>query len=264
MLEILSYDFMIRAFQAGLVTAVVAPTIGMFLVMRRYSFMADTLAHVSLAGVSIAALTGTQPIFAAMALSIAAAGCTEALRRDGRVLGESALSLFLSGGLALSAVLLSISRSGSNLSAILFGSITTVTHDDLKIVLALGVLVVAVITILYKDLFASSFDEDLALVSGLPARLLNLVLLVLAAITVSTSMRIVGVLMVGALMVIPVIAAMQWQRGFRQTWGIAVLIALLSVVIGLVISFYAGLASGGTIVLVSIGFFFLGALRRVF
>lgn len=262
MLEIFAYDFMIRAFAAGLITAVVAPTIGMFLVMRRYSFMADTLAHVSLAGVSIAALTGTQPIFTAMALSVAAAGCTEALRRNGKVLGESALSLFLSGGLALSAVLLSLSRSGSNLSAILFGSITTVTAFDVRVILGVGIVVIAVIVLLFKDLFAASFDEDLALVSGLPARGLNLVLLVLAAVTVSTSMRIVGVLMVGALMVIPVIAAMQWRRGFRQTWGISVLIALLSVVIGLTLSYYAGLASGGTIVLVSIGFFFLGALRR--
>ncbi len=184
------------------------------------------------------------------------------MRRNGKVLGESALSLFLSGGLALSAVLLSLSRSGNNLSAILFGSITTVTAFDVRVILAVGMGVIAIILLLFKDLFATSFDEDLALVSGLPARGLNLVLLVLAAVTVSTSMRIVGVLMVGALMVIPVIAAMQWQRGFRQTWGIAVLIALLSVVIGLTLSYYVGLASGGTIVLVSIAFFFLGALRR--
>lgn len=262
MLEIFGYDFMIRAFQAGLITAVVAPSIGMFLVMRRYSFMADTLAHVSLAGVAVAALTGTQPIFTAMALSVGAAACTEALRRNGRVLGESALSLFLSGGLALSAVLLSVSRSGANLSAILFGSITTVTSTDLVIVASLGAVVMIVIAALFKELFATSFDEDLALVSGLPARALNLTLLVLAAVTVSTSMRIVGVLMVGALMVIPVIAAMQWQRGFRQTWAIAVLISILSVIGGLTISFYVGLASGGTIVLVSIGFFFIGALTR--
>lgn len=262
MLEIFAYDFMLRAFAAGIITALVAPTIGIFLVMRRYSFMADTLAHVSLAGVGVAALTGWNAILTATVLAVGAAGTTEALRRDGRVLGESALSLFLSGGLALSAVLLTLSSGGQNLSAILFGSITTVSAEDLALIVPLGIAVLLVLLVLFKDLFASAFDEDLAAVGGLPARGLNFVLLVLAAVTVSVSMRVVGVLLVGALMVIPVIAAQQWGMGFRKTWMLAVLFALFSVVGGLLLSYEAGIASGGTIVLIAISLFGLSFVKR--
>jgi zinc transport system permease protein len=262
MLEIFSYDFMLRAFAAGIVTAIVAPSIGIFLVMRRYSFMADTLAHVSLAGVGLAALLGLQPIATAMLLAIGAAAAAERMRRNGKVLGESALALLLSGGLALSAVLLSLSKGSANLSAILFGSITTVTATDLWIIIPLGIAVLAVILVLFRHLFAASFDEELALASGIPARAVNAVLLLAAAITVSVSMRIVGVLLVGALMVIPVIAAQQLRQGFRRTWIISVGISLFSTVAGLLVSYYAGLASGGTIVLMTIACFAVGAITR--
>jgi zinc transport system permease protein len=159
-------------------------------------------------------------------------------------------------------VLLSLSGGGVNLSAILFGSITTVTAADLWLIIPLGIVVLAVILMLFPLLFAASFDEELAIASGVPARAVNAVLLLAAAITVSVSMRIVGVLLVGALMVIPVIAAQQLRQGFRRTWLISVGISMFSTVAGLVISYEAGLASGGTIVLVAIGCFALCALVR--
>jgi zinc transport system permease protein len=262
MLEIFTYDFMLRAFAAGIVTALVAPSIGIFLVMRRYSFMADTLSHVSLAGVSLAALTGFQPIVMALILSAGAAIGAEKLRRNGKILGESALSLLLSGGLALSAVLLSLSPKSVSLSSILFGSITTVTTQDLWLIIPLGGVVLLVIGVLFRQLFLSSFDEELALASGIPARGINAILLLAAAVTVSVSMRVVGVLLVGALMVIPVIAAQQWRQGFVRTWLIAVAISLFSTVAGLILSYEVGLASGGTIVLLTIACFVAGALTH--
>ncbi len=263
MLEIFQHDFMIRAFAAGIVTAIIAPSIGLFLVTRRYSFLADTLAHVSFAGVAAAAITGTQPIIASLIASIGAALCVERLRETRTVLGESALSLFLSGGLALAAVLLSIAPGASaGLSGLLFGSIATVASEDLWLIGTLGGAVIVIIALLYRPLFCISLDEELALAGGLPAGWINRLLIVLAAVTVSVSMRVVGVLLVGALMVIPVLAAMQWERSFLKTFFLSVAISLLSTCIGLIASYELGIASGGTIVLVCIAFFLLGVLRK--
>lgn len=264
MFEIFQYDFMVRAFIAGIITAVIAPTIGIFLVTRRYSFMADTLAHVSLAGVAIGALTGLQPIATAMAASTIAALSVEQLRSRGNVLGESALSLFLSGGLALSAVLLSSVKSVNiNLSSILFGSIATVSKTDIWFIVILGLIVLLTVTVLYRQLLSISIDEELAQSSGLSTALINRIIVVLAAITVSLAMRIVGVLLVGALMVIPVMTAMQLRQSFFRTLIFGICFSLFSVITGLFLSYYIGFASGGTIVLIAILLFFLGTLWRL-
>lgn len=263
LLTIFHYDFMIRAFTAGIITAVIAPMIGVFLVTRRYSFMADTLAHVSLAGVAVGYLTGLQPIITAMIASALTALSVEHLRHNRKVLGESALALFLSGGLALAAVLLSAAQGlNVNLSSVLFGSIATVNRSDLLIISLLGALVIFIVIFLYRELAAISFDEELAATSGLPVQVINRIFVVLAAVTVSLSMRIVGVLLIGALMVIPVIAAMQFERSFRRTMVIAVGISLFSTVTGLYASYYLGYASGGTIVLIAIAIFLLSGLWR--
>ncbi|MBM3227870.1 metal ABC transporter permease [Candidatus Peribacteria bacterium] len=263
--SIFQYEFMILAFIAGIVTAIVAPTMGVFLVIRRYSFMADTLAHVSLAGVTVGFLTGTQPILSAMAVSAITAIWVEELRRKRRVLGDSALSMFLSGGLALAAVLLSASRGlNVNLHSVLFGSIATVNRLDVWIILSLGVAIFLAIVCLYKELSCIAFDEELAETGGVQTRLINHIFVILTAITVSVSMRIVGILLIGALMVIPVTAAMQLSRSFRGTLWIAIALSLLSVIAGLFIAYYVGFSSGGTIVLLSMALFFLANLCKKF
>lgn len=261
MLDIFQYDFMIRAFVAGLAIAVIAPLVGIFLVTRRYSFMADTLAHVSLAGVAGAFILGFQPIISALVVSILTALSVEKLRSSGKVLGESGLAIFLSGGLALASVLISASRGlNLNLSSVLFGSIATVTVTDLILIISLGIFVVITIVIIYRQLFAISLDEELATVSGLPVQRLNQILVVLAAIIVSLSMRIVGILLVGALMVIPVIAAMQYGKSFFKTLLISIFISIFSVMSGLFSAYYLGWASGGTITLTAIAIFFFSVL----
>ncbi len=262
-LSIFHYDFMIRAFAAGIITAVIAPMIGIFLVTRRYSFMADTLAHVSLAGVAVGFLTGLQPIVTAMIASVLTALSVEQLRSNRKVLGESALALFLSGGLALAAVLLSASNGlNVNLNSVLFGSIATVNQTDIIIIGSLGILVLFVILFLYKELVSISFDEELAATGGLSIHIINRIFVVLAAVTVSLSLRIVGILLIGALMIIPVIAAMQFETSFRKTLIIAVGISLFSVISGLYTAYYLALSSGGTIVLIAIGFFLLSAVCK--
>ncbi len=261
--EIFRYDFMLRAFAAGIITAVIAPMIGMFLVTRRYSFMADTLAHVSLAGVAVGYLTNVQPIIAATVASVLTALSVEHLRAKRKVLGESALALFLSGGLAVAAVLLSAAGGlNVNLSSVLFGSIATVNVQDLTIIALLGALVLLTVFFLYKELVSISFDEELATASGISVPLINRIFVVLAAVTVSLSMRIVGILLIGALMVIPVVAAMQFETSFRRTLQIAIGISLFSTVAGLYAAYYLGFSSGGTIVLIAIGIFLLSGLFK--
>ena len=260
MLDIFQYDFMVRAFEAGIAIGIAAPLVGMFLVVRRYSLMADTLAHVSLAGVATGLLLAINPIFSAIGLSLVAASGIESLRNSKRIFGESVLALFLSGSLAIAVVILSIAKGfNANLFSYLFGSISTVSPADLWITGVLAVVVFLDVFLLYKELFFVSFDEELAAASGLPVRRLNLAMVMLAALTVSLSIRIVGVLLIGALMVIPVISAMQYGKGFRTTLILSVIFSLISVVVGLFASYYLDLASGGAIVLVAL-VIFIGSL----
>ncbi len=261
MFEIFQYDFMIRAFQAGIAIGIVAPLIGMFLVVRRYALMADTLAHVSFAGVAVGLLLAINPIFSAIALSVTAAIGIEGLRNSKRVFGESVLALFLSGSLAIAVVILSLAKGfNANLFSYLFGSITTVSPSDVWITVALAVVVFLNVFLLYKELFFVSFDEEVAQASGLPVKRLNLMMIMLAAVAVALSIRIVGVLLIGALMVIPVIAAMQYGRSFRTTLFISVTFSLISVIVGLYSSYYLDIASGGAIVLVALAIFLISIM----
>lgn len=247
---------MIHAFEAGIAIGIVAPLIGMFLVVRRYSLMADTLAHVSFAGVAIGLLLQINPIFSAIALSILASFGIESLHNKRRIFGESVLALFLSGSLAIAVVIISLAKGfNANLFSYLFGSISTVSTVDLWITLGLALSVFGAVVLLYKELFFASFDSELAEASGLPVKALNLTVVMLAAIAVALSIRIVGVLLIGALMVIPVISAMQFGRGFRTTLLLSVGFSLLSMVTGLFASYYLNLASGGAIVLVALCIF---------
>lgn len=253
MLEIFQYDFMVRAFEAGIAIGIIAPLIGMFLVVRRYSLMADTLAHVSFAGVAIGLLAGINPIVSAIGLSVLAAFGIESLSNSRRIFGESVLALFLSGSLAVAVIILSLAKGfNANLFSYLFGSISTVSTVDLWVTLVLAVVVFLDVVILYKELFFVSFDPELAQASGLPVKALNLTIVVLAAVAIALSIRIVGVLLIGALMVIPVISAMQYGKGFRTTLLLSVLFSLLSVILGLFASYYFNLASGGAIVVTAL------------
>lgn len=263
MTDIFTYDFMVRAFVAGIAIAIVAPMIGTFLVAKRYALIADSLAHISLAGVAAGVLIGVNPIISALVVAIAAALLIEKLRSDGHLSGEVALAMFLTSGLALAIVLLGIAQKANvDLFSFLFGSITTVQPLDIWLIIPLALLSVVFTILFYKELVYVSFDDQQARVSGLPVRWLNYALVVLAAITVVISLRIVGGLLVGALMVIPVAAAMQIARSFKQTVVYAVAFGLASVLIGLFISYYINLAAGGTIVMTALALFGLSLLWR--
>lgn len=253
MFEIFNYSFMVRAFIAGGVIAVIAPLIGTFLVMRRFSLFADSLAHVALAGVAIGLISGIYPILTAVVTCIIAAIVIEKLRENQKIYGDAALSLFLSGSLAVALILISFGHGFNvNLFSYLFGSITAVETQDIYIMLSLSVLMLVFLLGFYKELFFIAFDEESAKVSGLPVKNLNLLLMSLAAVTVSLSMRIVGVLLIGALMVVPVLTALQIAKSFKQTMLYATVFSLIAVFAGLILSFYFDVIAGGAIVFLSL------------
>ncbi len=258
MLDLFRYGFALRGLEAGVAVALVAPLIGTFLVLRRYSLIADTLAHVSLAGIALGLLLKINPILAALAMTAVASLGIEKLRLSKRVYGESSLALFCSGSLALATILLSVGRGfNANLFSYLFGSILTVTRQDVNTILLLAAGVAGALALFYKELVFITFDEDSARVAGLPVKALNMLLIVLAAFTITLSIPIIGVLLIAALVVIPVVAALQLRRGFAATLLWAEAISLFSVVAGMLASFYLNLSSGGTIVLVMLAVFLI-------
>jgi zinc transport system permease protein len=257
-LDIFQYSFIIRGLEAGIIVAIIAPLIGIFLVLRRYSLIADTLSHVSLAGIAIGVLLGINPVLTALATTIIASFGIEKLRTSKKVYGESALALFLSGSLALAIVLLSLAHGfNTNLFNYLFGSIVTVTTFDVYIIAFLAVVVSGTLAIFYKELVYITFDEDAAKVSGMPTKLINTILIFLAAITVSLSIPIVGVLLIAALIVIPTVSALQLKKSFLKTIIYSEIISLFSVVSGIFASFYLNVSTGGAIVLIMLSIFIL-------
>lgn len=261
MLSIFQYDFMTRALIAGIIIAVLAPTIGIFLVVRRYSLLADTLSHVSLVGVAIGIISGANPIIAAILTSAIAAFGMEKLRQTKKIFSESVLALFLSGSLAVALIILGFSHGLSvNIFSYLFGSITTVSVADLWVIGIFGLIAFFTTILLFKTFFVVSYDEELAQANGLPVNFLNFTMMILAAVTVSLSMRIVGVLLIGALMVIPVLTAIQFGDNFRRTFLYSIISSLISVITGLFVSYYLDLPSGATIVLVALVLFVFSLL----
>lgn len=256
MLDIFQYSFVVRGLEAGVIIALIAPFIGIFLVLRRYSLIADTLSHVSLAGVAVGLLLNINPIFTAIGASVLSSFVIEKLRISKKVYGESALAIFLSGSLALAIVLISLAHGFSvDLFNYLFGSIVTVKQSDVFIIGLLGAMVIFLLLAFYKELVYITFDEEAAQISGIPTRFVNILLITLAALTVSLAIPIIGILLISALIVIPVVTALQLHTSFKKTIIYAELISLFSVMSGIFVSFYLNLSTGGTIVLIALFIF---------
>jgi zinc transport system permease protein len=258
--EILQYGFMQRALLAGVLIGIIAPSIGLFLVLRRLSLIADTLAHVALAGVALGLLAGWHPALGALLVAMAGAVGVERLRVRGRLFGEAALAIFLSGGLALAVVLIGLGGGFRlDLFAYLFGAITAVQPRDLWVITGLGLGVLGAVALFYKELFAITFDEETARVQGVPVDVLNLLVALLVAVTVVVAMRVVGVLLTGALIVVPAVTALRIGRSFRAAFALAVAASLVAVLAGMAAAFYLDVPAGGAIVLAAIALFALAA-----
>jgi zinc transport system permease protein len=255
-MEMLQYPFMQRAFMAGLMIALLAATSGSFIVLRRYSLLSETLAHVSLVGVSIGILVGMSPLWMAVVASLIASWLIEYLRSVHGMYSDSVLAIFLSGSLALAVVIVSLSGSfNASLFSYLFGSILSVSREDLMIMGGFGSFAMGLLILFFKELYFIAFDEEVARASGLKVVWLNFMLVTIIAVIIALSIRVVGTLLIGALMVIPPVAAIRFELGFFYTTLLSIGIALLSVVMGLSCSFLFSLPSGAAIVLALLLFF---------
>lgn len=258
MIQILQYEFMQRALLAALLTGLMAPAIGTYIVQRRLSLLGDGLGHVAIAGVGLAVMTGTSPTPVAVVVAVAGAVVVELLRQHGRASGDVGLAILFYGGLASGVLMAGVAGQGAGaLSQYLFGSLTTVTSGDLWFVAILAVLVLLCAVGLSPQLFAVTADEDFARTQGLHVRTYNLLVVVLAAVTVTLSMRTVGLLLVSALMVVPVAAASNLVRGFIPALFTSMVIGVVVAVGGAAGSFYADAAPGGMIVVLAIAVFAL-------
>jgi len=233
--------------------AILAPAFGLFIVLRRLSLIADTLSHVALMGVAIGFVTSIYPTFVALIATTSSAAGIEQLRSRGRLPGDAALAIFLYSSLAIAVIVISKSSGfNADLFGYLFGTVLSINDRDLWLIGILLLVVILFVASFYPELTQSAFDQDLAHVSGVRVTATNLALAILTGATVTASMRVVGVLMVGALIVIPVLAALRLARGFRTALLLAIGFGLLSVWVGLLVAFYADLAAGGSIVLTTV------------
>ncbi|GHA68585.1 metal ABC transporter permease [Streptomyces termitum] len=261
-MEFLQYAFMQRALLAAVLVGVTAPAVGIYLVQRRQALMGDGIGHVAMTGVGLGFLLNASPVWMATLVAVAGSVAMELIRAYGRTRGDIALALLFYGGMAGGVLLINLAPSGSNanLSTYLFGSLSTVSPADVTAISLLAAFVVLVTVGLRRQFFAVSQDEEFARVTGLPVRLLNLLIAVTAAVTVTVAMRVVGLLLVSALMVVPVAAAQQLTKSFRATFVLAVATGITVTLAGTVTSYYQDVPPGATIVLYAIGVFLLMAL----
>lgn len=258
---LLNYEFLQNAFASGIIIGLIAPLLGVFIVVRRLSLIADALSHVTLAGIAgslylsqtTAVFALLNPLYLGIAAAVTGSVLIERLRRLYKHYEELAIPIIMSAGIGFSAIFISLANGfSSDLFGYLFGSVSAVSRQDLWIVLAIAFIVVIFLVLFYKELFLMSFDEEYAKASGLPSKWVHLLFMIVTALVIAASMRIVGILLVSSLMTLPVAASMRIAKGFKQAIFYAVIFGEAAVIIGLVCAFYLNIAPGGTIVVTSI------------
>ncbi|MER6448344.1 ABC transporter [Streptomyces venezuelae] len=255
-MDILDYAFMQRALIAAALVGITAPAIGTYLVQRRQALMGDGLGHVAMTGVALGFVLQTSPVWMATLVAVVGAVGMELIRSRGRTSGDVALAMLFYGGLAGGVMIINLGGGQTaSLLGSMFGSITTVAAEDVTAMAILAAFVLAVAIGLRRQLFAVCQDEEFARVTGLPVRALNLLIAVTAAVTVTVAMRIVGLLLVSAMLVIPVAAAQRLTRSFAATLGLAMAISVTVSLTGTAATYYINVPSGATIVLLAIGVF---------
>ena len=252
MFEILQYGIMQRAFIAGIIIGIIAPMIGVYIVLRRLSMIGDTLAHVSLAGVAAGAIARVNPLLGAVIFTGFSSIGIEALRKAYGRYAELTLSIISAAGIGLATVLISMGKNVIGINNYLFGAIALTSKEDIVIIGTVGAVVFISILLLYRKLFYMTFDEEAAKLAGVSTRSINIYFSLLVAITIAVSMRIVGTLLISSLMTIPVAASLQVAKSFKQNMIYSVVFGLSSVIVGLTLSFYQDLAPGGTIILTAV------------
>ena len=253
-LEALSYTFMQKALIAGIAVGLICSFMGTFLVLRRYSLFGDGIAHVAFGGISVGLFLGVFPLWTAFIVSIFGGIGLQKLRQSTKISGDAAVAVVLVSGLAVGVILVSSSGGFSvDLFSFLFGSILLISNEDTIMILAISAGIIATLVVLQKQFLHLTFNEEQAKLVGLRTTLLNYAFVILASITVVTSMRLVGILLISALIVIPNITAMMFGKGFKKTVCISMGISVISVIGGILLSYSLNLAASGTIVVIAVG-----------
>ena len=261
MLEMFEYEFMQRAFIAGIFIAILASLSGTFIVLRRYSLISETLAHSALVGVAVGLVAGYNPLWVAVGVAVISAWLMEYLRSSFALYSDAVLAILLSGSLALAVIIVSLGGAFNNsLFSYLFGSILSVSDSDVMTIVIFGSLSLLFLLLFSKELYFIAYDEEVAKTSGVRVKFLNFLLVTVVAIIIALSIRVVGSLLIGALMVIPTVAALQYRVGFLSTMLTSLLFALFSVVFGMILSYFFSLPSGATIVLAVIAIFIISLI----
>ena len=252
-LEILTYGFMQRALIAGIAIGLLCSVIGLFLVLRRYSLFGDAVAHSSFGGIAAGLFLGIYPLWTAYLVSLVSALVITRIKQSFEISGDASVAVLLSSGIAVGLVIISFAGGFTiDILSFIFGSILLVSTNDTILILALTSAILIIVLLLYRELIYSTFNEEQAKVSGIPVEKINYLLIFLAGITVVTSIQLVGILLISALLVIPNVTAIMYGRSFKQTAILSIGFAVSSVIAGIMISYLFDITPAGTIVLFSI------------
>ncbi len=255
-LEIFSYGFMQRAIISGIAIALLCSVVGLFLVLRRYSLFGDAVAHSSFGGIALGLLLGIYPLWTAYVISIISALVITKIKQKFDISGEASVAVLLSSGIAIGLILISLSGGFSvDIFSFLFGSILLVSVEDTILILVLTGSILIVILLLYRELIYSTFNEEQAKVSGIPVEKINYLIVLIAGITVVTSIQLVGILLISALFVIPNVTAIMYGRSFKQTLLLSISFAVSAVILGIIISYLVDITPSGAIVMLSLAIF---------
>jgi len=254
--DILSFGFMQNAIISGIAISLICSTVGLFLVLRKFSLFGDALAHSAFGGVALGLFLGFYPLWAAYAVSIISALGLTKIRQKYDISGDAIVAILLSSGIAVGIVLISLSGGFSiDIFSFLFGSVLLVSTENVIMILGLSAAILIILITCYKKFMYITFSEEQAQVSGIPVQKLNYLLIAIAGITVVTSMQLVGVLLVSALFVIPNVTAMMFKRSFKQTIILSMSFSVFSTVTGIMISYPLDIAPSGMVVLLAITLF---------
>lgn len=246
------YEFMQNAFLAAIFISILCPLVGVFLVLKRYSMMGDTLAHSSFAGVAIGLVLGFNPILSAFIFTSICGLLIEYLRDYYKKYAELILSIILTFSIGVGITLISTGKAGGNVNTYLFGSILTVTKYDLMVMLILSVISIFTLYFLYNKLVYITFDEEGARVSGINYKFINYIFALLVGATISVSIRIMGILVMSSMIALPVATSLQFNKGFKDTLILSLCFGFLDIIVGLILSYFINCAPGGTIALISV------------